>query len=334
MQSTTPSPQEQILSIILGFWQARSLALVTELHIAEHLADGPLDVAELAKRTSVNASALFRVLRALESTGIFQQVSPRVFANTETSESLRKDVAGSQRAWILHNLSQGDGVFEAWNEIDHSVRTEEASLHKIYGHDLWELYRRQPESNAHFNDAMRSVSETMTPTVTAAYDWSSFAVIADIGGGIGTQLTSILATSPSSRGILFDQAHVRSTSMVANDRIEALGGDFFSSVPGGADAYLLRFILHDWSDSKALAILGSVRRAMKSTARLVVIESVIPEGPEFHFGKWLDLQMLVVVNGRERTEAEFRDLLAKAGFEVETIVPTKSPLSLLIAKPV
>lgn len=158
-------------------------------------------------------------------------------------------------------------------------------------------------------------------------------MIADIGGGVGTQLTSILEASPSSRGILFDQAHAVSMS-VADDRVEAISGDFFKSAPEGADAYLLRFILHDWTDSKALAILGSVRRAMKPTARLVVIEQVILEGPEFHFGKWVDLQMLVAVDGRERSEAEFRDLLSKAGFELETVVPTESPLSLLIAKPV
>jgi O-methyltransferase domain/Dimerisation domain len=333
LQNMKPSPQEQILSTILGFWQARTLALATELSIADHLAEGPLDVAELANRTKTNASALFRVLRAMESTGIFRQVSPRVFANTETSEYLRKDVAGSQRSFLMHCLSEGQGIFEAWNQLDYSVRTEEAAVQKIYGYDIWEHLRRKPESNAYFNEAMRAGTGAITPAVTAAYDWSRFAVIADVGGGIGAQLTSILEASPSSRGILFDQAHVISMS-TADDRVEAISGDFFKSAPEDADAYLLRFILHDWTDSKALAILGAVRRAMKPTARLMVVEQVIPEGPEFHFGKWVDLQMLVAIDGRERSEAEFRELLSRAGFELETIIPTESPLSLLIAKPV
>ena len=333
MQNRKQSPQQQLFFQAFAFWQARAVAVAAEMSIADHLAEGPLDVAELAKRANVNASALFRLLRALESAGIFSQASPRVFVNTETSEYLRKDVAGSQRAWILLSLSKGSADFDAWQEFDHSVRTEEASVEKLYGYDIWEFNRRNPEADAIFNEAMRSATAAMTPAVTAAYDWSKFAVIADIGGGVGTQLRSILAASPASRGILFDQPHVGAKS-VSDDRIEFIGGDFFGSAPEGADAYLLRFILHDWSDAKAGTILAAVRRAMKPTARLVVIESIIPEGPEFNLGKWSDLHMMVAVNGRERTEAEFRDLLLKAGFELETVVPTASPLNLLVAKPV
>jgi hypothetical protein len=290
-------------------------------------------VDELARRTKTNASALFRLLRALESTGIFIQTSPRVFGNTPTSECLRRDAPGSQWASVLHSLSNGNGPFEAWDELAYAVRTGEPSLDKIYGHDFWELLRRNPQANAAMNEAMRSMSGAMTPAVTAAYKWSQFPVIADIGGGIGTQLVSILDASPSSKGILFDQPRVGAES-ISHSRMEAIGGDFFESVPTGADAYLLRFILHDWAEPQAARILGSLRRAMKSTARLIVIESVIPEGPAFHFGKWTDLQMLVAVRGRERTETEFRALLSAAGFDLQEVVATASPLSLLVAKPV
>ena len=246
MQNTKPAPHEQILSIVLGFWQARALAVATELGLPDLLADGPLHVDELASRNKTNVSALFRLLRALESTGIFTQTSPRVFVNTPTSECLRKDVPGSQWPLVLQNLSKGNGPFEAWDELEYSVRTEMPSLDKIYGHDYWELLRHNPQANAVNNEAMRSASVAMTPAVTAAYEWSRFPVIADIGGGIGTQLVSILEASPASKGILFDKPYLRAES-ISHDRIGVISGDFFESVPTGADAYLLRWILHDWA---------------------------------------------------------------------------------------
>jgi hypothetical protein len=333
MQNTKSAPNEQIFSIVLGFWQARALAVATELGLSDLLAEGPLHVDELASRTKTNASALFRLLRALESRGIFTQASPRVFVNTATSESLRKGVSGSQWASVLHSLSKGNGPFEAWDELAYAVRTGEPSLDKIYGHDFWELLRRNPQANEAMNEAMRSMSGAMTPAVTAAYKWSQFPVIADIGGGIGTQLVSILDASPSSKGILFDKPHLRKESL-SHDRMETISGDFFESVPAGVDAYLLRFILHDWADAEAAAILGSLHRGMKPNARLIVVENVIPEGPSFHFGKWTDLQMLVCIGGRERTEQEYRALLNAAGFDLQEVIATDSPLSLLVAKPV
>ena len=146
MQNT--APHEQILSIVLGFWQARALAVATELGLPDLLAEGPLHVDELASRTKTNASALFRLLRALESTGIFTQTTPRVFGNTPTSECMRKDVPGSQWPLVLQNLSEGNGPFEAWDDLEYSVKTEMPSLDKIYGHDYWELLRRNPQANA------------------------------------------------------------------------------------------------------------------------------------------------------------------------------------------
>jgi hypothetical protein len=333
MQNTKSAPQEQILPIVLGFWQARALAVATELGLPDLLAKGPLDVDQLASRTKTNASALFRLLRALESIGIFTQTSPRVFSNTATSECLRRDVPGSQWPLVVQNLSKGNGPFEAWDELEYSVRTDMPSLDKIYGHDYWELLRRNPKANTANNGAMRSASVAMTPAVTAAYEWSQFPVIADIGSGIGTQLVSILDASPSSKGILFDQPHLKAES-IPHQRLEFFAGDFFERVPSRADAYLLRWILHDWADAEAALILGSVRQAMKPTARLILVEHVIPEGAAFDLGKWIDLQMLVCLGGCERTEMEYRALLTTAGFDLQEMVATASPLSLLVAKPV
>jgi DNA-binding Lrp family transcriptional regulator len=332
MQAAEKVTQNQILPIVLGFWQARALAIATELDVAERLNDGPLHVNDLARQVGVNASALFRLLRALESIGIFSQISPYVFSNTSTSASLRKSANDSQWATVMHCLSDGCGVFEAWNEFGYVIKTGNPSVDKLYGFDFWELLRRNPRANEAMNLAMRSASHDMTPAVTAAYEWSRFPAIADIGGGIGTQLFSILDRAPKSRGILFDQVH-SSGSLVTHDRVEVIGGSFFESVPSGADVYLLRFVLHDWADNEASLILKSVRRSIEPGAQLIVVESIIPDGPAFNLGKWVDLQMLVCVRGRERTQAEYRKLLADACFELQRVIPTDSPVSLLVAMP-
>ena len=332
MNAAQLAPHEQMLSILLGFWQARALAVATELEVADLLAEGPLHVDELAKRTNTNALGLFRLLRALESVGIFSQVSPGVFSNSATSACLMKGVAGSQRSMVLSSFSRGNGQFEAWADLEHAVRTGAPSFDRTYGYDFWEFGRRRPEAGALFDHAMRGYSEAMTPAVTAAYDWTKFPIIADIGGGIGTQLVSILDASPSSKGILFDQPHVAAKS-IPHDRMEVVGGDFFASAPTGADAYMLRWILHDWSDAKAATILQSLRRSLKPTARLILVEFVVPEGAGFDFSKWADLQMMVLVGGHERTETEYRSLLTASGFDLCEVVDTATPVKLLVARP-
>jgi len=170
----------------------------------------------------------------------------------------------------------------------------------------------------------------MTPAVTASYDWSQFPVIADIGGGIGAQLSNVLDAYPSCRGILFDQPQVVEQSQ--HSRMELVGGDFFVEIPIQANAYLLRWIIHDWDDDKAITILENVRKAARPGARLLLVESVIPETAEFDMSKWMDMNMLVMAGGRERTAAEFRELYNQAGFELEQIVPTPSALSIVVGK--
>ena len=170
------------------------------------------------------------------------------------------------------------------------------------------------------------------PPPQHAFDWSRYPVIADIGGGIGSQLSSILDAHPSCRGILFDQPNVVAEAP-ADSRIERVGGDFFKDVPVQADAYVMRWLLHDWSDEESIAILNNLKKVARAKARVMLVESVVPETPEFDMGKWMDLNMMVMATGRERTAAEFRELLDKAGFELEEIVATPSPLSIVIGKP-
>jgi hypothetical protein len=223
-------------------------------------------------------------------------------------------------------------AYEAWNGLLDSIQTGKTAFDHMHGCSLWEWLKHHAEIWSIFNEGLRQFSIAMTPAITASYDWSRFPVIADIGGGIGTQLVDILDAHPSCRGLLFEQSEVLAQA-IAHDRVERMSGDFFQSVPAGADAYLLRFIIHDWNDPEASTILRNVRQATKPTSRLAVIEMVIPETPEFTFGKWEDVQMLVQTGGRERTAAEYGELYAQAGFELEHIIPTPSPVSIIIGRP-
>ncbi len=308
------------------------MGAAARLELADLLADGPLHVDLLAERTGTHAPSLFRMLRALESTGIFTQVTPRVFANTPASECLRRQAPGSQWGWIRITLCADAPVFDGWRGLMQALQNGEPGFDQLRGQSVWEHLKTDPQQNTFFNEAMRDLGASMAPAVTISYDWSQFPVIADIGGGIGAQLLSILDEHPSCRGILFDQPQVV-TEAPEHPRMERVGGDFFAEVPTGADAYLLRWIVHDWADDEAIALLESVTNAAKPGARVLLVESVIPETAEFDMGKWMDVNMLVMASGRERTAAEFGELYDRAGCELEQIIPTPSPLSIIIGKP-
>ncbi len=328
----SPSPFENVSAIIRGFWASRALAVAAELELADLLANGPVSVEALADRTKTHSPSLFRVMRALESIGVFTQASPRVFANTPSSDLLRKNVPGSQWAFVRMILSDDMGQYDTFGALLSSVQSGRPAFEAVHGMDGWEYYRRHAEKGAIFNDAMRSASAAISPAVAAAFDWKKFPVIADIAGGIGSQLVAILNAHPSVRGILLDQPQVIAQAM-PHERMERIAGDFFKSVPAGADAYTMRWIIHDWPDAESIAIMTNIRKAMKPESRLVLIEEIIPDGPQLTWTKWLDLQMLVGPGGQERTVSEYRDLFAKSGFELEQIVPTPAGSSLIIAQP-
>ncbi len=315
----------------MGFWQSRALAVAAELKLADVLADGPVSLDELAHRTGAHAPSLYRLLRALESVGIFSQVSPGVFANTPGSECLRKDHPESLWAFVRAELSAGGGFYEAWTGLHGSVKSGRSAFEQAYGYSFWEFSEKNPAVGAIFNDAMNEIRKLTAPAITDAYDWSKFPVIVDIGGGLGGQLVDILKNFPSCRGILFDRPEAVARA-ISHARMEHVAGDFFKSVPGDADAYILRGVIHDWPDAQALALLGKLRESMKKGAKVVILEEVIPETPEFTFGKWLDLVMLTCPGGRERTEGEYRELLSAAGFQLEEVLPAAGALSILVAE--
>lgn len=223
-------------------------------------------------------------------------------------------------------------------ELEHAVQTGEPTGKRTLGADLFDYLADHSEENQVFNDAMTDFRRQFTPAVLSAYDWSSIGTLVDIGGGYGVFLTSVLTAHPGMRGVIFDLPHIVEATGKAiaeagvDDRCQVVGGDFFASVPTGGDAYVLSWIIHDWDDERALAILRNCQRAMSKTSRLVLLESVVPRDGKPHFAHWLDLVMLLL-GGQERTEAEYSKLLDAAGFRLTQIIPTAGPISVIEATP-
>lgn len=320
-----------------GYWVSQAVYVAAKLQIADHLAAaGPLTAAELAGRIEgpVHEQALYRLLRALASVGVFAEDAAGRFGLTPLAAPLQTSVAGSRRAMIL---MMGEEHYRAWGELLHSVRTGQTGFERVYGQPIFDYLSERPAEARLFDEAMVSIHGPETAAMLETYDFSQFGVLADLGGGNGSVLRGVLAKHPAVRGILFDLPGVAASAaeqMQAAglaERCACQGGSFFETAPSGADAYFLRHILHDWTDEQCLAILRNIHRASPPHAKLLVCESVIAPGNEPAFAKLLDLTMLVIPGGRERTAAEYRDLLVQGGFRLERIVPTAAEVSILEA---
>lgn len=330
-----PTPQQQIARMLTGYWISQAIYVAAKLGISDLLADGPKEVEQLAASTDTDAEALYRLLRGLSSIEIFAEEDERHFRLTPLAETLRSDVAGSQRALAL---MMGDEHYRVWGELLYSVRTGEVAFDKIFGKPIFEYLAENPDSAEIFDAAMTGIHGRETQLLLDAYDFSSCKTIADIGGGNGTQLTAILQKYPDARGILFDLPHVVERAQPKLDaagmtaRCQAVGGDFIQSVPAGADAYVLRRIIHDWDDENAIVILKQCCEAMSPGGKVLMVESVIPPGNEPFFGKLLDLTMLLIPGGMERTADEYRELLDDAGLQLMRIIPTEGDISVIEAE--
>ncbi len=331
---TKASPGQQLDRMITGYWISQAIYAAAKFSIADHLNDGSKSVDELAEATSTDADALYRLLRALASVGVFAEGESRQFSLTPLAEPLQSDVPGSKRAMALMS---GDEQFRAWSEIEYSIQTGKIAFEKVFGKPIFDYLGDNPDKARIFDAAMVGIHGRESNAVLDAYDLSDIGVVADIGGGNGSQITMVLEKHTNIKGILFDLPHVvdrakeRLSAAGLLDRCEVVGGNFFESVPAGADAYMMRHIIHDWDDEKSLTILRSCHAAMSSESKLLIVESVIPPGNEPFGGKFLDLVMLLITGGRERTEDEYRTLLDKAGFELSRIVPTSTEISVIEA---
>jgi O-methyltransferase domain len=331
-----PQPAEALMQLAMGYMTTAALGSVTELDIAERLKKGPRGVAELAAETGVKEEPLYRVMRALASVGVFRESGPRTFALTPPAELLCRDAKGS-----LHKLVRWFGCpihFDTFSEMMHSLKTGETVTEKVYGLPCFDYLEKDKKTGDIFNDCMTEFSAALVPAALEAYDfsWANGKTLVDVAGGHGKVLTEILLKYPGIRGKLFDLEHVvngakpRIESQGLKARCDTCHGDFFKEVPGG-DAYVLKNIIHDWDDAKATTILKNIHKASPADVRVLLLECVITPGNEPHFGKWLDLEMLLLPGGRERTEEEFRGLFADAGFRMTRVVPTKSPICVIEA---
>jgi len=331
----TQSQPQQLDQMITGYWTSQAIYAAAKFGIADLLKDGPRTAEDLAAATSTQAAALYRLLRALASIGIFAEGEGRRFSLTSLAEPLQSDAPGSKRALALMS---GDEQFRAWSEIVYSIQTGQKAFDKVFGEPIFDYLGRRPEQARIFDAAMVGIHGRESAAVLDAYDFSGIEVLADVGGGNGSQMTAMLQKHTRMQGILFDLPHVierareRMQASGVLERCQLVGGSFFESVPAGADAYVLRHIIHDWEEDKALAILRNCHRAMGPASRLLVIESIIPPGNEPFGGKFLDLVMLLIPGGQERTQEEYRELFEHAGFELSRVVPAGAEVSVLEAR--
>jgi hypothetical protein len=330
-------PQEVFFQMILNFWMSRALYIFTKLGIPDLLKDGPKTTNELAAATTTHAPSLYRLLRALASVGLVKARDDGKFELTAMSELLVTDAPGSLRWFMMSELGQEH--YPAWGNLMHSVKSGEIAFDNLYGMNIWQYFAKNPDDATVFNNSMSGVTAVANETITSSYDFSGFHQLVDVGGGHGGLAMGILKKNPNLKAIVFDAPEVISgtrekiTGAGLTDRCEAVSGDFFQSVPAGGDIYILKWIIHDWDDEKSIRILRNIRQQMSSDSRLIIVDTVVPEGNEPHFSKFFDLNMLVMTGGKERTEAEFRQLLLSAGFKLLRVIPTDLPTSIVEAQP-
>jgi hypothetical protein len=331
--STAP---QQLFQMMTGYWSTQALYVAAKLGIADLLADGPAHCDVLAQKTNVHPESLFRTLRALASVGVFSEVGTRCFALNPSSALLLDSAPNTMRALAIMFAEE---QYRASGEMLYSVRTGQPAFEHQFGMGVFEYFAQNPEAGAMFNKSMSALTVPIARDVASFYDFSKFRTIVDVGGNHGTVLSAILCAYPSAQGVLFDRPNVvigaaeQLSDIGLEKRCECIGGDFFESVPRGGDAYLLKGILHDWDDALCQAILKNCRQAMPEHGKLLVVEYVLPEGNAPHPGKWIDLHMLVMAGGRERTVAQYSDLFKSGGFAMSGVTPIPDGLSILEAVP-
>jgi len=335
-------PGVQLYQLGVGHYVSRALYVAAKLGIADAMGDGPRDHRELAQTTGTHAPSLNRMLRLLASVGVFEEQEGGRFGLTPLGDLLRSDAPGSMRASVM--LFTGVGIQDSWKELEYCVRTGEPAFRRTSPDtDPFASMARDPEAAALFDKAMAAFAPQTAAAVAAAFDFSRFRTLVDVGGGNGALLIGILRANPTLRGIVFDQPHVAERARAAieasgvGDRCEVVGGSFFEKVPGGADAYLLKHVIHDWNDERGAAILATCRSAMDARARLLIVEGVYParidRSLESRGAAANDVNMLVCTGGRQRSEAEFRDLFAASGFRLARIVPTQARVCVIEGVP-
>jgi len=334
-QRLLPAPAA-MMEMIVGGWPAHAITTAAQLGVADALGDGPLAIDELAARVGADADALGRLLRALAGRGVFRHRRDGRYELNSLADTLRSDAPISMAGAALFTGSKEQR--ERWSLLVDSVRTGKSIVPAMHGKEGFDYLAEEPGHAELFNRFMTSITQMTVATVVAGYNFGAYRTIVDVGGGQGTQLAAILAAAPGSRGVLYDLARVVETAPSVlheynvADRVRIAEGSFFDGVPNGGDAYILKNIVHDWTDEKALQILRNVRTAAGPRTKILLVEMVVREHNRDSPGNWADLEMLLNLGSRERTADEYRELLSQAGFRMTRVVHTASPLSVVEAE--
>jgi O-methyltransferase domain/Dimerisation domain len=332
------NPALALRDMLSGTWIGPAISAAARLGLADLLRDGPRTAADLAAAAGVHPDALGRLLRALAGLGLFVEDAEGRFGLTPTGAPLRSDVPGSMRGYAI--MLGEPWHREAWSALPLSVERDQPGFDAVHGMGVFDYLARHPEAGAVFAEAMTSVSRHTAEAVAAAYPLDGVETLVDVGGGHGLLLATLLAANPGVRGVLFDRPEVvaGAGALLAEqgvaDRCRIAGGDFFAAVPAGGDAYVMKYIIHDWDDARCTTILGHCRAALGGRGRVLVVEHVLAPRNEPDWAKFLDLEMLVLTQGgRERTAPEFEALFAGAGLRLARVVPTAAGPSVLEAVP-
>ena len=329
----TLSPQEQLSDMIWGFTKAQLIYVAAKLEIADLLTAGPKDAQALALSTKINAQVLYRLMRGLAWCGLVVHLADDRFSLTPLGQCLQTEAPAS---FHENALSMGEIDWPAWGALLKGIEIGKPGFEYAFGMEIFEYFAQHEEAGSRFDRLMGKVSAAVSAGIISVYDFSSFKTFIDIGGGNGTLAAAILQANPHLRGIIFDLPEVIERTPLhlmpieIADRCKAIGGDFFTSVPAGGDVYLMKWIIHDWPDDRCVKILENCHKVMAKDARLLIVEMVMPEQatPSTPTVMW-DLHMMVMLNGIERTEAEFRTLFSSAGFNLTHVIPTESGMSLI-----
>jgi hypothetical protein len=330
-------PPAVVFRMATAYWASQAIYVAAKLGVADVLGEGSKSNDEIASATGANSKSLARLMRALVALDVLAVDDGGRFGLTRIGASLQSGMPGSMRSIVL---TLGEEHYRAWGNLIDSINCAKPAFDEVYQRPLFDYLAQNSSAARTFNEGMTDLTSQVALATVLAYDFSGNRVIADIGGGHGVLLDSILRSNPSATGILFDSKAVMegATLQVGNkglaDRRKSIGGDFFEFVPEGADVYILKNVLHDWSDDRALQILKNCRRAMRAQAKLLVIEVVLPLVDDPAFGSLLDLNMLVMSGGQERTKDEYCRLLEASGFRLARVIPTLAPVSILEAIPV
>lgn len=326
-----------MLNLIVGYWISKMIHEVARLDIADHLRGGPRSAAELAQLAGADAAGLGRVLRALASVGVFTEDASGRFAATPLGETLRSDRPDSMRDFALMMCESYN--WQAWDHLHAGVTGKDVPFREVFGLPVFEYLAGHPADEAVFARSMTSISGAENPAVAAALDLTGVRSLVDVGGSRGHLLDNVLRHHPGVRGVLFDLPQVvaaaESGPYLGGDlaeRVAFIGGSFFDGVPAGHDAYMMKYILHDWSDDECRTILTHCRNAMAPGGRVFVVDTVIEPGNAPQWGKLLDINMMVITGGRERTQPEFAELFASAGLRLDAVVSTGCPVSVLVGR--